>query len=69
MHIQDDRWVGRSAGRQINRVGAKYRSASIYIIDDKPCMYNHDERQVGGSAGRHIDRPGAKYRSTSIYYI
>ena len=63
--------ISGSAGRQINRVGAKYRSESIYIIYDKPCMYIQHEvcRQVGGSAGRHIDISGAKCRSTSIDYI
>ena len=29
---QVDRWVGRSADRQINRIRTKYRSVSIYII-------------------------------------
>ena len=48
------RMISGSAGRQINRVGAKYRSESIYIIYDKPCMYIQDERYVGRSAGRQV---------------
>ena len=46
-----------SAGRQIDRAGARYRSVFIHIIYGKPCMYIQDERLVGRSAGRHIDRP------------
>ena len=44
MNIQDERWVGRSAGRQIDRAGTRYRLTSTYIIYDKACMYNQDER-------------------------
>ena len=41
MNIQDERWVSRSGGRQIDRVGTKYRLTKIY---DKARMYNQDER-------------------------
>ena len=34
------RMRGGLAGRQIDRVGTKYRLTSMYIIDDKACMYN-----------------------------
>ena len=44
MNIQDERWVGRSAGRQIDRAGTIYRLTSTYIMYDKACMYNQDER-------------------------
>ena len=44
MNIQDKRWVGRSAGRQIDRAGTRYILTSTYIIYDKACMYNQDER-------------------------
>ena len=33
-----------SAGRQIDRVGTKYKLTSMYTIYDKACMYNQDER-------------------------
>ena len=67
-HICLFRMKGWSAGRHIDRPGAKYRYTlkSMYMIYDKAFMYYQDERLVGRSAGRHIDRPRAKYRSTSI---
>ena len=50
IYKQDDRWVGRSAGRKKVRDVTKY----IYRINIcKPlCMYIQDERWVGRSAGR-----------------
>ena len=33
-----------SAGRQIDRAGTKYRLTSMYLIDDKPCLYIQNER-------------------------
>ena len=44
MNILDEMWVGRSAGRQIDRAGTRYRFISTYLIYDKACMYNQDER-------------------------
>ena len=36
MYNQDDRWIGRSAGRQINRVGLNVdKSLCIYFIQDE----------------------------------
>ena len=45
---------GRSAGRQIDRAGTKYRLTSMYIMYDKTCLYNQDERYVGRSADRQV---------------
>ena len=45
MNIQDERWVGRSAGRHIDRVGTKYRLTYMYIIYDKACMYNNNNER------------------------
>ena len=51
MYIKDERWVGGSAGRHIDRPRAKYRYTSKYIIYDKPCMYIQDGR-LGRQVGR-----------------
>ena len=41
---QDEKRVGLSAGRQIDRAGTKYRFTFMYIIYDKVFMYKQDER-------------------------